>query len=197
MSVQPLNKTSRNSLFEVGLLIVICALFGWFILLPKRAEVVQKQDNLNNIESQASSTAAQLATLQSLIGSLPSNAQNIADLDQALPLDGSTVRLQLLVQSLADSVGVTLGNISISGNSGGEVSGDTALLSDPYGVARTVQTLDGTVYAIGSFDQLQEFLKKLENSGRLIDVDSMTIEQGSSPGNLNMALTFKAYYFAP
>jgi Tfp pilus assembly protein PilO len=197
MGGQPLSKSSRNSMFEVGLLLIICLLFSWFILLPKRAEVAQKQSNLETVKKQGDNTSKQLATLQSLVNSLPSDSQNIAELDQALPLDGSTIRLQLLIQNLAQSVGVTVGNISVSGNPSGEVSGNTALLANPYGASRTVQTMDGTLDVVGSFQQLQSLLQKLENSGRLIDMDSMTINQGSSPGNLDMNLTFKAYYFAP
>ena len=187
---------SRNTLFEVGLLVIICVLFVWFILLPKKAEVDKKDADLAKAQAQQADIHGQLATLQSLISSLPANSQNISNLDQAIPLDGNTVRLQLLIQSIAQSAGVTVGNISISGSPNGEVVGDPALLADPYAAQRTLQTMDGTIYAIGTFNQLEVLLKKFENSGRLIDIDSLAIGQGSE-GNLSMTLTFKAYYFAP
>jgi hypothetical protein len=91
---------------------------------------------------------------------------------------------------------VTVGNLDISGSPNGVVVGDTALLANPYGATRSLQTMDGSLYVIGSFDQLQALLKKLEISGRLIDVSSLAIEQGTA-GNLNMTVTFKAYYLAP
>jgi Tfp pilus assembly protein PilO len=117
-------------------------------------------------------------------------------LDQAIPLNSNTIRLQLLIQSLAQSVGVAVGDINVTGDPSGVVAGDMALLANPYGVSRSVKTMSGTISVSGSFDQLQTFLKKLENSGRLIDVDSLAIDQGSSDG-LNLKLTFKAYYLAP
>lgn len=196
MSIQSQAKSARNPLFEAGLLIIVCVLFVWFLILPKQAETDQKSGDLAKVQAQQGQTKGQLTKLQSLIKSLPSNSQNITMLDQALPLDGNTVRLQLLIQSLAQSVGVTVGNINISGNPKGVVAGDKTLLANPFGVTRTVQTLDGSIYLIGSFNQLQALLEKFESSGRLIDVDSLAINQGSA-GNLNMTVTFKTYYLAP
>jgi Tfp pilus assembly protein PilO len=191
----PQKQSSRNSLFEVGLLIVICVLFAWFIILPKRADLSQKNDDLAKLQQQQIQTDNQLAKLKTLVASLSSNSQNIAEMDQAIPLSGNVVRLQLLVQSLADSVGVTVGNINIAGDPTGLVSVDPALKADPYSVARTVKTMNGTLAVSGSFEQLETLLKKLESSGRLIDVTSMTIAQGDL-GALSMSLEFKAYYFA-
>jgi len=196
MGVKLQAKSSRNSLFEVGLLVIICVLFVWFILLPKKAEVDKKDGDLAKVQAQQADIHGQLATLQNLIGNLPANTGNISNLDQAIPLDGNTVRLQLLIQSIAQSAGVTVGNINISGNPNGEVVGDPALSANPYAVQRNLQTMDGTIYVIGTFNQLEVLLKKFENSGRLIDVGSLAIGQGSE-GNLNMTVTFKAYYFAP
>lgn len=193
---RPQGNSSRNSLFEVGLLVIICVLFVWFVLLPKKAAVDLKNGDLAKVRQREKQTAGQLAKLQSLIGSLPSNSQNVANLDKAIPLDGNVVRLRLLIQSITQSVGVTVGDINVSGNANGVVAGDTALLANPYGVSRSLKIMDGTIYVMGSFDQLQALLKKLENSGRLIDISALTIDQGSE-GSLNMTLGIKAYYLAP
>jgi len=91
---------------------------------------------------------------------------------------------------------VTVGNINISSSPGGMVAGNTAVLANPYAAKRSLQTINGTIYVIGSFNQLQALLEKLETSGRLIDVNTLAIDQGSA-GNLDMSLTFKAYYLAP
>jgi Tfp pilus assembly protein PilO len=196
MSLRPQDRPYRNSLFEVGLLIIISGLFFWFIVLPKKAEVDLKINDLATIQQRGSQASGQLDELKNLIGSLPSNTQNTAILDQAIPLDGNVIKLQLLIQSIAQSAGVTLGNVSISGNPNGAIAGDTALLANPYGVARKLKTLDGALYVIGSFNQLQALLQKLESSGRLIDIDNLAISQGSE-GNLGLSINFKAYYFGP
>jgi Tfp pilus assembly protein PilO len=196
LGLQPQDKSSRNSLFEVGLLVIICVLFFWFVVLPKKAEVAQKNAALTKALAQQTLVDGELSTLQNLIASLPSNADNLTQLSQAMPLDGNTVRLQLLVQNLAESVGVTVGSISISGSPNGVAAGNTSLLANPYGVTRSVQALNGSLYVSGSFNQLLALLKKFEQSGRLIDVGSIAITQGSV-GSLNMSVTFKAYYFAP
>lgn len=196
MLTRPQDKTSRNSLFEVGLLVIICVLFVWFIILPKKSSVDIKKDSLSKLIVEEGQISDKQAKLQTLLGSLESDVQDVNYLDQAIPLDGNTVRLRLLVQNMADSVGVTVGSINISGGSGTLMAGDKALLADPYGAGRKAQILSGTLNVLGSFDQLQVLLKKLENSGRLIDVSDLAIDQGSG-GSLSMTLSFKSYYFAP
>jgi Tfp pilus assembly protein PilO len=190
------SKPYRNALVEVTLLVVICGLFYWFVILPKQNEIGIKNSQLTQVQAEETQVSGNLATLQNLVKNLKSDSQNISQLDQTIPLDGNVVRLQLLIQSLAGSAGVTVGNISISGQPNTAVAGDTALLANPYGVSRTLRTLSGTVFVVGSFSQLQNFLQQIEASGRLMDVTNLTISQDSQ-GQLNMQVTLNAYYLAP
>jgi len=193
---EPQSNSYRNALVEVVLLVVICGLFYWFVILPKQEEVAAKNSQLTQVLGEGTKVSGNLVTLQNLVKSLKSDSQNISRLDQAMPLDGNVVRLQLLIQSLAGSAGVTVGNISISGQPNTAVAGDKALLANPYGVSRSLRVLSGTVFVIGSFSQLQNFLQQIETSGRLMDVTNLTISQDSQ-GQLNMQITLNAYYLAP
>ncbi|HYV33500.1 MAG TPA: type 4a pilus biogenesis protein PilO, partial [Candidatus Limnocylindria bacterium] len=65
-----------------------------------------------------------------------------------------------------------------------------------YAPTRSLQKLSGTVYVIGTFSQLEAFLRKLENSGRIIDVSDLAIDPGTD-GNLNLRVSIASYYFAP
>lgn len=191
-------KYSRNFLMEIVLLVIVCGLFGWFIVLPKKASVAAQATVLASYTSQEQSAANSLNTINTLVQELKNDSSQVAQLDQAMPLDNKPDNPQLLIQALAASSGVTLGDVTLANNNDpNEVSaGDTALINDPYGTARTLQTLSGTVYVIGTFPQLEDFLKKIESSGRLMEVTSIEIG-GSEGSNLNLKIGLNAYYLAP
>jgi Tfp pilus assembly protein PilO len=189
-------KPYRNPFVEITLLIIVCALFGWFIILPKKAQVSAQKAQLAVVTEDESQTAAKLATLQRLVDTLEASGPKVADLDYAMPLDGNTLKLHFLIENLAESVGATVGDISLAGNSEAFAAGDKKLLADFYGPTRTLQKISGSVYVIGSYEQLQAFLGNLETSGRLIDISDIGLDSSSDNG-LNMRLTITAYYLAP
>ncbi len=186
----------RNPFVEIGLLVIISLLLVWFVILPKKNQGDEKRRELTKIKEEQKLIAGKLDTLRELAKSLQSHQNEIADLDKALPLDGKSLRLNLLIDAFARSSGVTLGNINLSGKPNGVVAGDKDLLKDVFAPKRELQKLSGTVYVIGSLNQLTAFLRKLETSGRLIDVTDLSLDSGTE-GNLNMKLSITAYYFAP
>lgn len=186
----------NNPVVEIVLMVVIGALFFWFIVLPKQSAVGLQKTQMEALNTQESETSANLATLKALITQLNSDKQDVNYLDQAIPLSGNTIDLQLLVQHLADMSQVTVGSLSVTGGGTGAVAGNKILLSNPYGAARTLQKLSGTVVVQGTFIQLKTFLQTLETSGRILDISSLSIDPGSQ-GNLNLRVVFSAYYLAP
>jgi len=176
------------------LLIVVSALFTWFIILPKRSDLALKQEALAVIKKQESEIAGQLARLQELVDSLNASEKEIELLDQSLPLNGRITRFHFLIEALAQQAGVTLGNLNVSSPSTGPVAGDLAALDKPFKVDRKLQKLSGSVVVIGTLNQLKGFLEKVETSGRLIDITDVGIDAGTN-GDLNLRLTINSYYF--
>jgi Tfp pilus assembly protein PilO len=116
-------------------------------------------------------------------------------LDKALPLDGKALRLRFLIEDMARSVGVAIGDVNVL-SKGDAIAGDKKLLANPYAAARSLQKMTASVFVTGTFSQLQFFLHNIENSGRLMDINDLAIEPGSE-GNLNLKLGLSAYYLAP
>lgn len=189
-------KASRNFIVEIVLLLVFCVLFFWFLVLPKKAEVSAKQDVLEQTLSQQQLADTQLGTLKQLILNLNSHKDEVASLDEAIPLKGNVLELQILMENLANSAGVTVGDISLNASQNGIVAGNTSLLANPYASARSLLQITGSVYVFGNFPQLEAFMKKLENSGRIFDVSSFEVSSGQA-NNLSLRMSLKAYYFAP
>ena len=192
----PQIKNYRNYLVEAVMLIVASALFFWFIILPKQASIAEKNETLAKVQDEESKMAGSLSKLQEMVKQLETSKSKISELDQAIPLDGNIPRFQMLLETLANSVGLTVGSISVTGNSNGAWAGDKQLLADPFGAKRTVQKLSGSIYVIGTYDQLKTFLNKFETNGRMINISSMNMD--AAPDNaLNLKVSFDAYYLAP
>lgn len=189
-------KSARWFWFEMFLLLAVCGLFYWFVVLPKRSALADKQSQLTQLQDQQKQMETSLATFKNLVKDLDSHSKEVSDLDYALPLDGRVTELQILLESMAKTVGVTIGDISVNPQNDEIWAGNTALLADPYSAQRSLKKLSGTVYVLGSFDQLEAFLQKLETSARIIDVSSLNIDSGPA-GSLGLRLTVSAYYLAP
>ncbi|MBI5530616.1 MAG: hypothetical protein HY918_03905 [Candidatus Doudnabacteria bacterium] len=196
LNVPPQIGRYKNSLVEAVLLLIVSVLFYWFIVSPKNADLAVKKDNLVKIQEQESKLADATQKFEAMVKDLQSHKKEITDLDQALPLEGDQLRMQILLESLANSINVTIGSINVSSQSTAPWSGNKALLADPFAATRTLQTLSGTVFVTGSFDQLVAFLQKLENNGRVINVTAIGLDAGAE-NKLNLKLSFDAYFLAP
>ncbi len=196
IGISPKLASPNNPVVEIILLIIVGVLFFWFIILPKQSAVAEQKTQLDALKAQEVETSTNLLSLQNLVAQLNSDKQDVGYLDQAIPLRGDSINLQLLVQHLADANQVTVGSLNVAGGGNGPVAGDKALLNNPYGVPRVLQKLSGTVTVEGPFSQLKAFLLSLETSGRIIDISSISVDS-SSKGNLNLRVIFTAYYFAP
>ncbi len=196
IGLPPQIQSARNSILEITLLVVICSLFTWFVVLPKLAEYNTKKDLLSTIKESQNKMADDLQIMRTLASDLKVHQKDVQILDDALPLDGKALYLEFLVRQLAESSGVILGDLNVNSKSNAVIAGDTTLLANPYKVTRSLQKLSGNAFVTGTLAQLVNFLKKMENSGRLLQVSALEISSAQA-GSLGMRLTFDSYYLAP
>ena len=128
---------------------------------------------------------------------MKNNPENSGSVEQARPRNGKTFDLQGVIQNLAASVGVSLDSLNVSNPNQDVIAGNVDLLKNPYGSARILQTISGSILVTGNFSQLEAFLKKIENSDRLMDVTSMEINADKTGQLLSLKLEINAYYLAP
>ncbi len=187
--------SSQGKIFEAVLLLIIVVLFYWFIVGPKRGQLAAASAQYQTLQSQQNDLNKTKIELQKAVSDLNSHPQEVADMDEALPLDDRVSKLYIALDSLTQNSGMTVGNISVAYNSGVDMAGDKALLADPYAVQRTVQKLTTSLQVTGNFDQFQALLQKLENSGRLINITTVNITPAQS-GTFNFTMNLEAYYYA-
>jgi Tfp pilus assembly protein PilO len=102
--------------------------------------------------------------------------------------------LYILLDSLTQSSGVTVGEISIVDKGEAIYANDKNLASDPYKVKRNLRKFSGSLYVLGSYDQLQTFLNQLEQSGRIINITGIEIGR-EQEGRLSLRATIEAYSY--
>lgn len=186
----------KNSLIEVFLLLVVCGLFFKYLIMPKQAALEIMQAESAVLQTKADSTAGLLKKLQDLTNNLNKYPKEFSELDQALPLDGKAYKLQLLLETLAQSVNVTIGSINIGETKEDAWAGNREVLDNPFKGSRALGKLTGSIYVFGSYDQITAFLEKLQNSGRIVNINSIGMESGKD-GALNLQITFESYYLMP
>ena len=196
ITVTPVVKSSTNNVMALAVVLIVAScLFFWFFILPKKTELKIQQDQRNSVSNQEQGFADQVKKLKALVVELKNHQQENDKLDRALPLNAKTFDLEALIRNLANSVNVTIGDISITAKSGFVIAGDTSLLKNPYQIVRVLQKTPGSVSVSGTFSQLEEFLKKVESSSRILEISDLEISSGQN-GQLQLKLGLNAYYLA-
>ncbi len=186
----------RHGLFEVVLLLVIIGLFYWFMVVPKKADLAAASGSLSELQDQQKNLNENKRKLLNLIDSLKSHSKEVAQMDEALPLENKPTDLQLVLENMIQSSGMTVSSNDIAYQADGVIAGDKAMLQDPYKPARKIKKQDANLHVIGTVEQFQELLKKVETNGRLMDIKSIEI-RSTKDGQLDFNLQLEAYNYAP
>lgn len=189
-------KSFRNPMIEVVLLLVVCGLFYWFMIMPKNVEIDKQNEVLTQAKDEKDKISSTVNDLKRMAALLSANTREIANLDEAMPLDAKALRLRMLLENLSQSVGLSISNVNIAFNSDSPWAGDKSVLADPYSVPRSVQRLSGTVSVVGTYSQIVALIEKIETSGRVININSLAIDTAENQ-NLNVILALDAFYLGP
>jgi Tfp pilus assembly protein PilO len=112
----------------------------------------------------------------------------------AMPTDEGFRQFVGMIENMAQKTNVRVSSLSKPGAGAGGAAAAVGLNS---GVALPsgVQSSQVSVPVEGSFNNVIAFLKATENSSRVMDFVSMSIE--STTGNVSVSPTFKIYWQAP
>jgi Tfp pilus assembly protein PilO len=112
---------------------------------------------------------------------------SLSSLSTFLPGSVDNVGLILDLNALAARSKLSVGNIDVVANS------QSAGSSVAVGTANPVGSVDLSLSAVGTFDDLQSFLSGVEKSERLLDVRDLTV-RGSDTGVYNYQMTLRLYW---
>lgn len=196
LKISPALVRSKSTWAEVFLLLIVIFLGYWFLVSPKKAEVATQDNQLQDLQKQEVDLEKNLDTLRLLANELKTHTTQLGQLDEGLPLSGNSTELEMLIDNFAQDTGLTVNDVNVTSKGDYVVAGDTKVLADPYGISRSLQKLQATVSVNGNFDNLEAFMKKIETSGRLMDVTSFSINP-SSDNTLQLQMFIDSYYYGP
>lgn len=183
------NKTA----FEPLAFLLMVGLFGWFLLKPAYESHVAAGEEIKRLETQKQLIEDKQDKLNSLKRQLTSKKADIEKLEEALPTAVEPAGIYYMVEQLALGVGLLGTSINVTPVPKEIVAGSTAApFSGKYELRETEVTLRGS----GTIDQLQGFLKAIEEAPRLIETTSLEASVANS-GQLVFTVQLSAYSYAP
>jgi Tfp pilus assembly protein PilO len=176
----------------LALLIAISIFFAyvnptWSGSIAATKAAIASDDQALVAASQYTAQQNQLASARNAI-----NSTDLARLAIFLPDSVDNVGLILNLNALAARSGLSLSNIDVTTNTASSAS------ASPTGAIRTasvdpVSSVDLSLSAIGTYAALQNFLKNMEQSQRLLDVRDLTVN-GSGTGVYNYQMKLRLYW---
>lgn len=196
IQLPPINKKNQVSLIEMVLLIVIIGLFYFFVVSPKNAELATVTTKVDALKLEQSKIESQKKALEGFIKDMKSSPEAIARLNEALPLNGKVLAVNLIAEKLISESGVSSDSLSFAAGTDAPAAGNRDLILNPYSTQRNLKKITGAVSVKGQFGQVQTFLEKLEESGRIFDISDLQISVDGQ-NIVHMSVTLATYYFAP
>ncbi len=136
----------------------------------------------------ANAYAAQESQLASARNSI--NSESLARLSTMLPDSVDNVGLIVDLNALAARSGLSISNIDVVARQAVSSSSGGAL---PAAGARSINSVDLALSALGSYQSFQAFLAGVEKSARLLDVRDIMIK-GSETGVYSYQMTLRLYW---
>ena len=184
----------NRALFPLLLIIIaIAAFFLW--VNPHYANVQVLSTQL----SQSNKALAQVAELNSVRASLVDkensfNQSDLAKLQKLLPDNVDNIRLFLDIQGVASRYGTSIQDISVANQ--GQTSAASAQAIGPSNKPYGQMVLSFSVNI--SYENLNLFLKDLENSLRLVEIKSLAFTaDNKNPGTYKVKVDVDAFWLNP
>ncbi len=196
---QPQNTTETHSkdfgspIVQSILLIIVLVLFSWFILRPKLSTSAEQRSNLKAVQTQLAGIKNDKQELNRLVEDLRAASDEVAKVDEALPLTGRVSKVYVLLDNYVRSSGMTLTLISADDTSKAIAAGEKQLLQNPYQPGRQLHAVTLTTSVTGTMEQFKNLLQLIETSGRVLDIDSVEVIGGEPLTKFR--ITVKAYAY--
>lgn len=183
-----------GTVFEAIFLLIVIVVGYFYLVAPKYDAYTTAKSALAAAEKQRADAAAQKDAFTTLAQTLQSSPDAVAALDAALPLDAKPSRLYVVLENILQRAGIAAGSVTVDNTATAVVAGAGGTFDEQAN--RSVQPTNIIVSATGTIDQLTQFLRALESSGRIFEVTDLSLNQGRE-GQVVFKVTVKAYAYAP
>jgi Tfp pilus assembly protein PilO len=168
--------TRRQVILATAAAVIVTLLFFLILLKPKLSEVSKTKNDVELARQQEQTLQVELQHLQAVRKNAPETMAKLAALSQYLPATPDLPGFIQLVQDAATQSSLDLQTIAPS---------SPAALSTATGV----ETIPVTLTAQGGFFRIEDFLARLENLQRVVEVRTINLTPTSSPLSNEVILT--------
>ena len=168
---------TRRQLVIAGVVaVVVTVLFFMFLLKPKMNDISKTRSDVQTAKSEQDTLNTQLAHLKDVKKNAPETMAKLAALSEYVPSTPDLPSFIQQVQDAATSSSIDLQSIapsppaSVTGSSG-------------------VQTISVTLTCQGGFFRIEDFLSRLENLPRALEVHAISLSPIQSPVSSELSLS--------
>jgi Tfp pilus assembly protein PilO len=187
-------KAPVNPLFSI-LFFLLIVMLTWFLVWPKFSEIKVKSGELRELESVKDNFGQLKGNVDRLVSQMQSARQDISLLDEALPIDNRISKVYVIVESFAKASGLNLVNITTDTGDALAVDGAVGEKDGQFKKERKLFISTMTLSLSGGYESFLTFLTFLEDSSRIVDVDSVDIAPGEN-GELTFRVKLKSYFYS-
>jgi Tfp pilus assembly protein PilO len=178
-----------NQILSIGAFVLTLGIVFGYIQPTWSGSIKESKMSIANTEQSLATAELYLAQQNQLASARNAiSEERLKQLELFLPNSVDNVGLTLDLHALAGRSGVTLSNIDVSlpGGSDQAESGNAFVLP-------TVGSLNLSLTAIGTYTAFHTFLRNIERSARLLDVQDISVK-GSETGVYEYQVTMRLYW---
>lgn len=180
---QPVPVTRKTSfsgtIVEIVFLVVLSVICFFYLVSPKQTAYSATRTELEALQKKQAELQKQQEAFDALVQEFEQNTEAVSTLEQILPQDAKPSKLYVLLENFMQSSGLVTGSVSVNTDSLVVVAGNKDAkdaTSEQVGYKAT--PADISVSAVGTIDQLTNFLHLVETSTRLLEVKNLDVSQG-------------------
>ena len=158
----------RSKALVITLLVVACFAVAYFLTIPKWDAYKVAQNQLATLQNQNKVLTDSLATVQSFVDTFNQHQQDVTTLNLALPAKSTdSANFTNSLNQISQSSGIALGALQIS---------EPVVSVDNPPAPNSIQVEVIHFSGSGSYASFRDFLSRLENNLRLIDVNKISFK---------------------
>lgn len=165
-----MNLNDRNTLI-LGALIIVAVLVGFYFLLlgPIRTEFAALVEEREGKETQLQQLQQQVAESEAIVENAPDIERQLLELSKRIPTQPEIPSFVVQVEEISEAAGVTQLSIQPGEAASPESGGDFSSIP-------ITMTFEGT------YEQLQDFMVRLQNLVRLVAVTDVSYDSAEQEG---------------
>jgi Tfp pilus assembly protein PilO len=176
----------KSRVLSGTIIVLICIVLGYFVTTPLWNKYKVAKSELTTAEMQNEQLRETLAQVQIFLGTFQNNQENVAIAGLALPSHIDYANFMSSFGDLANASGIALQDFNVNNIA------VAAAVEAPKNNA--IQSQRISFIASGSYPSFKDFILRLENHLRLIDIERITVASNETSGLLEFQVYIKTYY---